>query len=392
VLVVGICVGGYHYSLFTLLHELLLPTPLAYVGLVPLISALLCTALAPRAADEPDIHDPYLDWILGLPLLGTALAIVEIAPIQLSTYFWLWRLDLLSLPLFVAGAVGLAFGARALWRLRVPIAFLALAWPAPYVVALSPFIGLVAFALVSLAVVVLLLRSRLRVGQPALVGRAAGGRATLALPSRLSVRQARLALMVALVAGAIAATASESLRQFELVATPLGQPVLQPSAVASHPVPGWAVTKTDSFAWITTYLGKHADWNRYQYTSAVAEAAAPQPGSVSSITLDLLTTSSRHALSSYGLQSAYHLFWYQLMGTSPVDIGGGVIGRLVVYRRHSSPLTWMAVYWDWPVQTESGLAYERVVLNVTNRDGAGARAFLVGFSRQVVLASAGRLA
>src|SRR5262245_58861604 len=162
-LVVAICVAGYYYSLFTLLHELLLRTPLAYVGLVPPVSALLCVALAPRAADEPDIHDPYLDWIVGLPLLGAALAILEIGPTQLSTYFWLWRLDLLSLPLFVAGAVDLAFGARALWRLRVPIAFLALAWPAPYVVALSPFIGLIAFVVVSLAAVVVLLRSRPRV-------------------------------------------------------------------------------------------------------------------------------------------------------------------------------------------------------------------------------------
>lgn len=389
-LVTAICIGAYHYSLFTLLRELLQPTPLEYVGLVPLISMLLCAALAPRAGNEPDIHDRYLDWIVGLPLLGAALAVVEIGPVQLSTYFWLWRLDLLSLPLFIAGAVDLAFGARALWRLRLPIAFLVLAWPAPYVVALSPSAGLAVFALVALALVVLL-RRRLRAGVSALVSRAAGDRGALALPSRCGVRRAPLALVVLLLAGAMAATASESLRQFELVATPLGQPVLQPSAVTSHPVPGWALTKTDSFAWITTYLGRDADWDRYEYAFASSDAAMPQPGSVSPITLDLFTASSQHALGTYGIEGAYRLLYrYRPVDTSLVDLGGGVVGHSAVYASRSSTAVWTAVYWDWPVETAHGLAYERVVLHVTNQVGDTATDFLVAFGHEVVAASAGR--
>jgi exosortase/archaeosortase family protein len=53
-------------------------------------------------------------------------------PGELSTLFWLWRIDLLSLPLFVGGTISVVFGCRTLWRLRVPIAFLLLAWPLPY--------------------------------------------------------------------------------------------------------------------------------------------------------------------------------------------------------------------------------------------------------------------
>ena len=123
---------GYYYSLATLVRGLALDTPLAYLGLVPFIALALIVVrgLAPRR--EPEIHDRHVDYIVGSPLLLLALAVVLILPIHESTFFWLWRLDLLSLPLFVAGAICIVFGLRALWRLRFPVAFLFLAWPMPF--------------------------------------------------------------------------------------------------------------------------------------------------------------------------------------------------------------------------------------------------------------------
>jgi exosortase/archaeosortase family protein len=132
----GLVLAAYHYSLASLLGEVGAQTPLAYLGLVPVISLMLAVAYARRPRQDPDVHDRYLDYIVGVPLVGIALLIVIVAP-ALSGFFWLWRLDLLSLPFFVAGAVALIFGARILWRHRVPIAFLFLAWPLPYVVFLN---------------------------------------------------------------------------------------------------------------------------------------------------------------------------------------------------------------------------------------------------------------
>jgi exosortase/archaeosortase family protein len=43
-----------------------------------------------------------------------------------------WRFDLLSLPFFVAGVAAIIFGTRALWRQRLAVAYLFLAWPVPY--------------------------------------------------------------------------------------------------------------------------------------------------------------------------------------------------------------------------------------------------------------------
>lgn len=132
-LVAGLVAFAYHYSLLTLWRELGQETPLAYLGLIPPLSLLLGAALAAPRPTEPDIHDRYLDYIVGVSLLGGALTLLLTAPTLLSSFFWLWRLDLLSLPLFAAGALALAFGVRMLWRIRVAVALLFLAWPLPYI-------------------------------------------------------------------------------------------------------------------------------------------------------------------------------------------------------------------------------------------------------------------
>ena len=123
---------AFHYSLSTLVRTLQLDTPLAYLGLVPGISLVLVARRARSQAWEPPIHDRQVDYIVGLPLLLVALAINVLLPVRLSAMFWLWRIDLLALPLFASGAIVLLFGVRTLWRLRLPVLFLFLAWPLPY--------------------------------------------------------------------------------------------------------------------------------------------------------------------------------------------------------------------------------------------------------------------
>jgi exosortase/archaeosortase family protein len=130
--VVAAIAAAYHYSLWTLLRQLSLGTLLACLGLVPGAVLLVAAVRAATTRGGPDIEDRTVDFIIGLPLLLTALAVMLIVPVSLSTFFWLWRLDLLTLPLFAAGAVSLVFGVRTVWRLRFPIAFLLLAWPLPY--------------------------------------------------------------------------------------------------------------------------------------------------------------------------------------------------------------------------------------------------------------------
>lgn len=142
VAVAALVVVAYEFSLSTLFSSITQETPLAYLGLVPLISVLLMAGIIYLPGrPHPDIHDRYLDYIVGVPLLAVALLIVTLGPARMSTFFWLWRLDLISLPLFVAGAIALAFGARMLWRLRLPVGFLLLAWPPLYTLFLNSWLN-----------------------------------------------------------------------------------------------------------------------------------------------------------------------------------------------------------------------------------------------------------
>jgi exosortase/archaeosortase family protein len=123
---------AYHYSLSSLVRDLNLSTPLAYIGLVPAIALALAATRAHPDRLEPAIHDRQLDYIVGIPLIAAAVAIELLLPDKLSAMFWVWRIDLLSMPLFVAGAVALLFGTRVLWRQKIAVLYLLLAWPMPY--------------------------------------------------------------------------------------------------------------------------------------------------------------------------------------------------------------------------------------------------------------------
>jgi exosortase/archaeosortase family protein len=138
---IGLVVVAFHYSLATLIGTVKDQTPLAYLGLVPIIALLLAAAMLHEEYHEPSIHDRQVDYIIGIPLLLAALALNIFMPVRMSSIFWLYRMDLLALPIFAAGTVALVFGVRALWRLRVPVAFLVLAWPLPYTTLLVSWLG-----------------------------------------------------------------------------------------------------------------------------------------------------------------------------------------------------------------------------------------------------------
>ncbi|HYM96278.1 MAG TPA: hypothetical protein VET26_03170, partial [Candidatus Sulfotelmatobacter sp.] len=125
--------------------------------LVPVAALALAAGVAMRGGDTgPDIHDRYLDYIVGLGLLGLSTAVMLFLPGALSIFFWSWRLDLLVVPFFVAGSLALLGGSRALWRFRIPLGFLLLAWPLPYLAAGVAHSAWTAAALTALALGALL--------------------------------------------------------------------------------------------------------------------------------------------------------------------------------------------------------------------------------------------
>jgi exosortase/archaeosortase family protein len=130
--IIGLVLIAYNYSLITLARGLGLQTPLAYLALVPVIAVGLAAARLRIEPRQIPIHDRQVDWIVGLGLLGLASAVLILVPDPTTSTFWLQRLDLLTLPVFVAGLIALLFGVRRAWSLKGPLAFLLLAWPVPY--------------------------------------------------------------------------------------------------------------------------------------------------------------------------------------------------------------------------------------------------------------------
>jgi exosortase len=122
----------YHLTLASFADYLRLETPLAYLPLLPLFTVGLALLVARRHRNAPAVRDRHIDLVIGVPILLVAVALITLVPTVASTYYWTNRPDVLSMGFFVIGAVVLCYGLSWAWRLRAPLAFLLLMWPALY--------------------------------------------------------------------------------------------------------------------------------------------------------------------------------------------------------------------------------------------------------------------
>jgi hypothetical protein len=353
---VGLTLGAIGIAFATSLAGLSQRLTLGAPGLVPLISLLLAVGIAVRRRrPEPDIHDRYFDYILGLALLGTATAAMWFLPGAMSIFFWSWRLDMVWLPFFAAGAITLVGGARALWRYRLPIFFLFLAWPLPYVVARIPG-GVAAAAIAGLGLIlalhISLPRSRGRVGVGARQARGsahhrAGG----------GLLAAGLVCGVAILTG---------VADRQLVASaPLleadGQPKLAASSKPATSVDGLVRGAATDPPTTLPNWGSRADHESYRYGSAQATLPGTDNAGDAGIVVDLLAPGdgSDLALSPAGLAT---LQGYRLEASRVDDLGTGLAGHVERYLAPGARMSLLVVWWDWPVRSAAGAQRERVVV------------------------------
>lgn len=346
----AVILGAYRESWLTLLG----PPHAALVGLA--LAVLLATATALLSSrPQPDIHDRYTDYILGLPMLAAAVGILVILPSRLSVFFWFWRMDLLSIPLFVAGTIVLLFGVRALWRFRLAIIALLLVWllqsdrieSFPTLIALLAGIGAFAYVLT---------RSRGRRSKNA--SRAVVGRPLFA---------AAVVLLMAIGVG----LASWQLGQFSALFIGDGMPRLA-ATTSKTALPGWNAHYLSAYPWIQRYAGADARWNRYAYTD--------RQGSV--VLLDVIASDRREPIADAPLATFYRLHDYRLTAQQDLPLGDGVIGQALTYLDPAGD-SWNAISWEWPVRSGSGVRYERIVLTALRND-AGTPGTLARFSRALI--------
>jgi exosortase/archaeosortase family protein len=491
---VAVTAAAYHYSLSTLVRNLGVDSPLAYLGLVPFIALAMAAGRGVIPASEPAIHDRQLDYIVGIPLVVGSVAIAYALPARLSTMFWVWRIDLLSLPLFAAGTVALVFGVRALWRMRAAIAFLLLAWPLPYTTVLDRWLagftsvtiaalrllvgripvaqpvlgadgslfaishagrqfvvsvasacsganGMVGFILVGVAFVAVVKGRRLpkaiwllggtavlwllnlgrillifavgqRWGEHAAInsfhpyiglvvfnlgvalmilvmpvfglhvrgrrsastgdggpasGAAAGGPEHI----RRAVPDARVAVILLMLAAASLGVANSSLARYGLVASELGKPRLVGFSQSQGKLAGWSETQSESFTAGLRFFGETSTWKRFLYLDNSAHPAS-QLRSSAPVIADVISTPDLHSLSVYGVEACYNFHGYKIQYFGNADLGAGITASLITYYHPKLHSDWTTLYWHWPVVGPGGKTrYERVVLMMI--DGADAQ-------------------
>jgi exosortase len=115
------------FSYWTLLPLAESESPHAVILLVPLVGLVVLAielAPAPRHGEETAANIGF-----ALPLVVGFAALVLLLPARLSYFYWLYRFDLLALPIIVGIAVILLFGLPALWSTRSAFLILLFAWP-----------------------------------------------------------------------------------------------------------------------------------------------------------------------------------------------------------------------------------------------------------------------
>jgi exosortase/archaeosortase family protein len=131
--IVVVTLVAYNLTLGSMYDYLRLQTPLAYLPLLPLFSLGIALFTASTYRDAPPVvRDRQTDWLIGIPMLVVAIAMVVVVPAMASTYYWSNRPDVLSMAFFVAALVTLLYGVTWLWRIKASLLFLILTWPALY--------------------------------------------------------------------------------------------------------------------------------------------------------------------------------------------------------------------------------------------------------------------
>ncbi len=109
-------------------------SPAGLVVFVPLGALILAwDKLRVGAAERSEGRDLFFDAVTAAIPLAIALILLIVIPTRMSLVYWLYRLDLLALPLFVTGVIIVTWGFWALRLIALPLSYLFLLSPLPFI-------------------------------------------------------------------------------------------------------------------------------------------------------------------------------------------------------------------------------------------------------------------
>ncbi len=186
-------------------------------------------------------------------------------------------------------------------------------------------------------------------------------RTSVTVRNRLGPRAMATALIAVLAAGLLLGAADRQLGRYKAAADDFGSSTLVVSGDLPNQLVGWTSVSKLSHRWGAVYLDKSATWTRYTYEPVTTNGhAAPGQGS---FTIDVISATDLNSLSTYDVAANYQLQGHQLLSSSHVDLGSGIVGQVVRYALGPNHDSWIGVYWEWPVWSGAGLRYERLVFS-----------------------------
>ncbi len=383
----------------------------SYVWTVPLAGIVAAVAVARRERTELPIHDRQADVIIGTMGLVLALLLHAVLLQRYALYFYLLRLDLVAMWMFVISSSVVLFGLRPVFRFVRVWALLLMVFPLPFYITVILLGGTrTAAALATLLIAgtatgIAVGRTRKRGYVGGFAAWGVGLTVLLAMkvffPHAAILAYVLIPAMVAIVAvslllfyysrrGApkrllerkVAPLAARqvwagiplvlvvaiALAFVRLPATgtppPTQFPAMRYGTALASPV-GWHSTDLQTYFWVRRLYGPDAHLRRQ---TMVADTRNPQWDKLSrarTVVVDTLTTYRPVSLDVFPAKVLYGVEQSRLSEPRQVDLGHGITGQLMSVVDDALLITWNMMQWSWRNATS---AQRVLVIAVDNHD------------------------
>ncbi|HEX5015237.1 MAG TPA: archaeosortase/exosortase family protein [Candidatus Limnocylindrales bacterium] len=125
-------------------------------------------------------------------------------------------------------------------------------------------------------------------------------------------------------------------------------------------IAGRPVQSQDEIAIGKPYYGADSTWMRYRVTPG--PDAPPELGYM--LTVDSVTASDRGGFVDFGVEKCYRFHGHSIDAAETLALGHGVVGNAIAVTR-TNGMTWVVLWWEWPVEQAGVTRHERITLLAT---------------------------
>ncbi|PQE00252.1 hypothetical protein CYL16_11480 [Mycobacterium sp. EPG1] len=379
-----------------------------YTWIIPASAVLAAGGLARRRPYAARIDDRQTDVIVAVMVLTFAVLVYGVLTPRYADFFWMLRLDLVAMVLFVAGAGILLFGLRAVTRFDPVWAMTILALPLGYHVAVivlgggKPAAGAAALMITAAATAIAVGTDDLRVAAAAAVAWSVGPLSLLVIVALRPDTSLLLYQQIPTLASIVCVSAvllvqprsvpAAAARTDPMTATDVWWGSLLVAvvgiAVAAMPLPpesrppplpqfdgivvgqlpappaGWHVVETGSYDVVRRLYGSNATLDRQKLVADVGNPEWDKFGRPRTVVVDTVTTDWPMSLRVFPPQVLFAVDERQSERRS-VDLGHGITGELFTAVDDGLLLTWSLLAFEWG---KDGLAQRYLIGSVDNHE------------------------